>query len=81
VVISTALNVKVSVQLQVLWPHEHADLNAAYNIRDRYILLYGTEAGAVNHPIVTDSNVQLPYALVPAAVDNLCKKSNDLKAR
>ena len=42
--------------------HEHADLNASYNIRDRYILssTAGTEEqGAVNHPIVTDSNVQL----------------------
>lgn len=45
--------------------HEHADLNAAYNIRDRYILSStpGTEEqGAVNHPIVTDSNVQLQAA-------------------
>jgi len=32
---------------------------AAYNIRDRYILsTHGTEEQAVNHPIVTDSNVQ-----------------------
>ena len=41
---------------------EHADINAAYNIRDRYILssTSGTEEqGSVNSPIVTDSNVQL----------------------
>ena len=45
--------------------HEHADLNAAYNIRDRYILssTHGTEEQAtVNSPIVTDSNVQLQAA-------------------
>lgn len=42
--------------------HEHADLNAAYNIRDNYILSStpGTEEqGTVNCPIVTDSDVQL----------------------
>ena len=42
--------------------HEHADINAAYNIRDRYILssTYGTEEqGSVNNPIVTDHSVQL----------------------
>ena len=41
---------------------EHADLNAAYNIRDNYILssTCGTEEqGTVNCPSATDSNVQL----------------------
>lgn len=39
---------------------EHADLNASYNIRDRYILssTHGTEEQVtVNSPIVTDNNV------------------------
>ena len=44
---------------------EHADINAAYNIRDRYILsstVRTEEQGAVNPPIVTNSNVQLQAA-------------------
>lgn len=43
----------------------HADLNAAQNIRDDYLINLSStpceteEQGAVNHPIATDSNVQL----------------------
>ena len=48
---------------------EHADINAAYNIRDRYILSSTErteEQGSVNNPIVADSNVQL-QAIRPCA--------------
>jgi IS605 OrfB family transposase len=44
---------------------EHADINAAYNIRDRYILSSTErteEQGSVNNPIATNSDVQLQAA-------------------